>query len=306
MKIGAVVVASGFSKRTGEFMPMQKVGSISIVKRIVSTLQQAGAELVAVVTGNQADLLEKELAKSGVVFLYNRDYAASQMFDSAKLGLEYIKDKCERVLFTPNDAPLFTAQTVAELCRSSAEVVIPVCQGRQGHPLLMKTSVIPKILACESDSGMRGAIYASGVDTERVPVEDEGILFYKEAPGHYGELVDKHNRRLFRPVLALRLAREDIFFGPEEARLLGLIRDTGSVKLACSQMNLSYSKGWNILKRINLGVGTPVTESIQGGTGGGCTALTEKGRWLLERFASFESDCREYAKESFLTHFSED
>ncbi|PKM73555.1 MAG: hypothetical protein CVU91_04530 [Firmicutes bacterium HGW-Firmicutes-16] len=104
---------------------------------------------------------------------------------------------------------------------------------------------------------------------------------------------------------ALRLAREDIFFGPEEARLLGLVRDTGSVKLACAQLSLSYSKGWYILKRINLGVGTPVVESIQGGTGGGYTVLTEKGRWLLDRFAAFEADCREYAKKSFQTHFSE-
>ena len=305
MKVGAVVVASGLSRRTGEFIPTKKVGAISAAKRVVSSLQQAGAEPVVVVTGNQADVIEKELSKSGVVFLHNKDYMTSQMFDSVKLGLHYIKDKCDRVLFTISDAPLFNTQTIDKLFRSDADIAIPVFKGRKGHPLLIKTVVIPRILETKSDSGLGGAIRASGLKTELVPVEDEGVLFYTEASSPFDELVEQHNRQLFRPVYALRLAREDIFFGPEEARLMGLVRDTGSVKLACAQMSLSYSKGWYILKRINLGVGAPVVESIQGGTGGGYTILTEKGIWLLDKFSAFEADCREYAKKSFLTHFSE-
>ena len=306
MKKGAVIVASGLSRRTGEFIPMQKLGSISTVRRVVSTLQQAGAEPVVVVTGNQASLLERELSKTGVVFLHNKEYKTSQMFDSAKLGLEYIKDKCDIVFFTPSDAPLFTEQTLAKLLESDAEIAIPVCQGRQGHPVLMKTSVISKVLSCESDDGLRGAMYASGAEIARVAVEDEGVLFFTEASGGFDELVEQHNRQLLRPEFALRLAREDVFFGPEEARFLGLIRDTGSVKLACAQLGLSYSKGWMLLKRINSGVGAPVVESIQGGTGGGCTELTEKGHWLMESFAAFDSDCREYAKKSFQKHFPKD
>lgn len=148
------------------------------MRLLVSTLQQAGAEPIVVVTGNQADALEKELSKSGVVFLHNKDYMTSQMFDSVKLGLSYINDKCDRVLFTISDAPLFTMQTIAELFRSDADIAIPVFTGRKGHPLLIKTTVIPRILETESDNGLRGAIRASGVETELVTVEDEGVLFY--------------------------------------------------------------------------------------------------------------------------------
>ncbi len=306
MKTGAVIVAAGMSSRMGAFKPMLQIGSISVAKRIVSTLQQAGAELVVVVTGNQADVLEKHLSRSGVVFIRNEDYASTQMFDSAKIGLDYIKDKCERILFTPVDVPLFTARTVSELYNSEADVVIPVCGGDEGHPLLMRSSAVPVILSNDGGGGLRGALNASGLQIEYIEVEDEGVLYDMDTPSDYEELIKRHNSQLFRPVFSLCLAREDVFFGPEEAMLLRLIRETGSVKIACSRMKLSYSKGWKTLKKISLGVGAPVASSSQGGVYGGSTSLTEKGEWLLEHFTDYESDCRGYVEKSFEAHFAEE
>jgi len=304
MNTGAVIVAAGMSSEVGEFKPMLKVGAISAAKRIVSTLQQAGAEPVVVVTGNQAETLEKHLSKcGGIVFLRNRNYASSQMFDSARIGLAFIQDKCDRILFTPVDIPLFTANTVLQLCESAADAAIPVCKGIAGHPLLLKSHIISKILDYEGSGGLRGAMDAAGIEVEGIEVEDEGILQDVEAPDGIDALVKYHNSQLLRPVMSLRLAREDIFFGPEEAMLLSLIRDTGSVKLACAQMKLSYSKGWNILKRIGRGVGVPIAESRQGGAGGGYSLLTERGEWLLDCFTAYERDCRAYAENSFEEHF---
>ena len=50
------------------------------------------------------------------------------------------------------------------------------------------------------------------------------------------------------PALKLRLARERIFFGPGPAELLMQIRRTDSVRMACEQMGISYSKGWKMIK----------------------------------------------------------
>lgn len=305
MKTGAVIVAAGMSSRMGAFKPMLQIGSISVAKRIISTLRQAGAELVVVVTGNQADILEKHLAKSGAVFVRNENYATTQMFDSAKIGLEYIKDKCDRVLFTPIDVPLFTAQTVSRLLELDADFAIPVCGSTEGHPLVLKNSIVEAVLDYRGTEGLRGALEFSGATKSQVEVADEGILFDMDTPSDYDELVKRHNNQLFRPILSLRLARENEFFGPDEARFLRLIRETGSVKTACSRLKLSYSKGWKTLQQISDGVGSPVVNSNQGGVYGGSTSLTEKGEWLLERFSEFEAGCRQFADNSFEIHFSD-
>ena len=101
MEIGAVITAAGMSSRMGEFKPMLSIGTISIAQRVTATLRQAGAEKMVMVTGNNAEELERHLSKSRVIFLRNENYASTQMFDSAKIGLEYLRGKCDVVLFTP-------------------------------------------------------------------------------------------------------------------------------------------------------------------------------------------------------------
>ena len=43
------------------------------------------------------------------------------MFDPVKIGLRCLPDKCDKVLFTPVDVPLFTAKTVRTILDSGAE-----------------------------------------------------------------------------------------------------------------------------------------------------------------------------------------
>ena len=112
MRTGAVVVAAGMSSRMGEFKPMLSIGRMSIAERVIATLQQSGVTEIVMVTGYNAVVLERHLANHGIVFLRNERYDTTTMFDSACLGLSYIRDKCDRVLFTPVDIPLFTSATV--------------------------------------------------------------------------------------------------------------------------------------------------------------------------------------------------
>ena len=62
------------------------------------------------ITGHNADALERHLEGCGLTFIRNERYATTQMFDSAALGLNYLKDKCGRILFTPVDVPLDRAR----------------------------------------------------------------------------------------------------------------------------------------------------------------------------------------------------
>ena len=120
MTNAALIVAAGMSSRMGDFKPMLNIGSISIAQRVVATFQQAGVEKIVMITGFNATLLERHLSGNGIVFLRNEEYERTQMFDSVCIGLRYLRGKCDRVLFTPVDIPLFTAATVRALLRADA------------------------------------------------------------------------------------------------------------------------------------------------------------------------------------------
>lgn len=303
MDTGAVVVAAGMSSRMGDFKPMLSIGSISVAQRVVATLKQAGAARVVVVTGYNAEELERHLASSGVVFLRNENYRTTHMFDSALIGLRYLRDKCRQVLFTPVDIPLFTAATVDALLTSGAELACPVCGGTRGHPILMSANVIDRVLEDSGESGLDGALSRCGVPMTLVEVDDPGILHDADTPEDYRELLRMHNSQLTRPVVQVSICREKRFLDPRVAMLLTLTDETQSVRAACQRMQLSYSSGWNAINLLEAELGYPVVARTQGGQRGGRSSFTEKGRALLRAYEAYTLRLRAMADELFVQYF---
>ncbi len=303
MRVGAVIVAAGMSSRMGDFKPMLNIGSISIAQRIVATFRQAGVTRIVVVTGYNAQQLERHLANNGIVFLRNEDYAGTQMFDSAKIGLSYLQDKCDRILFTPVDIPLFTAMTVSSLLLSKAELACPVCMGKPGHPLLISSSLLPRILADSGEGGLQGAIRRCGAEMTRIPVDDAGILHDADTPEDYRALLDYHNKQLIRPEITVSLSRERPFFDERTAMLLALVEETKSVRTACQRMQISYSGSWNIIHALESQLRFPLLERSQGGANGGESRLTEKGKRLLDCYQRYAQRLRQDAAALFEEYF---
>lgn len=303
MDTGAVVVAAGMSSRMGDFKPMLSIGSISVAQRVVATLKQAGAARVVVVTGYNAEELERHLASSGVVFLRNENYRTTHMFDSALIGLRYLRDKCRQVLFTPVDIPLFTAATVDALLTSGAELACPVCGGTRGHPILMSANVIDRVLEDSGEGGLDGALSRCGVPMTLVEVDDPGILHDADTPEDYRELLRMHNSQLTRPVVQVSICREKRFLDPRVAMLLTLTDETQSVRAACQRMQLSYSSGWNAINLLEAELGYPVVARTQGGQRGGRSSLTARGRALLRAYEAYTLRLRAMADELFVQYF---
>ncbi len=299
MQTGAVIVAAGMSSRMGDFKPMLSIGSISIAQRIVATLHQAGVTRIVMVTGYNALQLERHLNSLGLVFLRNERYAETQMFDSAKIGLAYLRDKCSRILFTPVDIPLFTAETVVRLMESDAQLACPVCHGETGHPLLIGTQLVDTLLADAGEGGLQGAIRRCGAEMTRVEVDDPGILHDADTPEEYAALLDYHNAHLIRPELTVSLAREKPFFDEKTAMLLELVDETNSVRSACRRMQISYSSGWNIIRTLESQLHFPLLERTQGGANGGESRLTGKGRRLLDCYGRYSAQLRREAARLF-------
>ena len=303
MTNAALIVAAGMSSRMGDFKPMLNIGSISIAQRVVATFQQAGVEKIVMITGYNATLLERHLAGNGLVFLRNENYETTQMFDSVKIGLHYLQDKCDRLLFTPVDIPLFTAATVQLLLESGAELASPICEGKIGHPTLIASRLIPSILSDSGEGGLRGALERCGADMVRIQVEDKGVLHDADTPEDYKSLLAYHNDQLVRPVLSVSLAREKVFFDARTAMLLRLVEETASVRTACQRMQMSYSSGWNVIRALESQLSRTLIERSQGGAGGGRSHLTEDGRQLLKQYDAYSATLRDESTRLFEQYF---
>lgn len=303
MQIGALIVAAGMSTRMGEFKPMLSIGSISIAQRVIATLSQAGVSKIVMVTGYNATILERHLAGNGIIFLRNEDYETTQMFDSVKIGLRYLLDKCDKVLFTPVDVPLFTAKTVKAILDSGASLAAPMCDGKQGHPILISNSLIPEILNDCGEMGLKGAMDRCSIPLLRLDVEDPGTIHDADTPEDFSALVEYHNSQLVRPVINVSLTKERPFFDSKIAMLLMLIDETKSVRAAGQRMQLSYSSCWNIIRTLESQLNYTLIERNQGGAGGSTSVLTDRGRELLKRYQAYEQLLKDQANALYDQYF---
>lgn len=303
MRIGALIVAAGMSRRMGEFKPMLPIGSISVAQRVVATLSQAGVSKIVMITGYNATTLERHLSGNGIIFLRNENYETTQMFDSVKIGLSYLWNKCDKVLFTPVDVPLFTAKTVKTILDCGAPLAVPMCQGKQGHPILISNTLIGEILNDSGEMGLKGAMDRCSVPLQRIEVDDFGTIHDADTPEDFSALVEYHNAQLVRPVVSISLAREKPFFDSKIAMLLMLVDETKSVRAAGQRMQLSYSSCWNIIRTLESQLNYPLIERSQGGAGGSTSVLTDRGKELLQRYFAYEKDVKNKANELYTSYF---
>ncbi len=292
---GGIIAAA--SKR--DAYPLLKLGSITAVRRVVLTFQQAGVSPVVIITGYDAEEIERQLADAGVIFLRNENYEKPQLFESIKIGLSYLLNKCDRVVVTPVNVPMFSPDTLKKLMEAEGGIITPSYLGKAGHPVLLRKEVIPDVLAYDGPMGLRGALAALASKRKWITVEDAGILHNVYDLDRLNEHLDEHNRSILHPLVRLSIEREALFFNARTKLLLILIEDTQSVRSACDHMALSYGKAWEMLNALEQELGYPVVHRRHGGSRGGRTRLTDKGKAFLSAYEQFEQNVRGYAQKEF-------
>lgn len=299
MKTGAIIATAGRTSHTGLLHPMKKIGSVSAVHRLIDTFRRAGVSPIVLVADCRAQDLEKHVSRKGTVYLCNQYEESAQMIDFLKTGFAYIQDKCERVFITPVNVPLFSVATVKTLMRSYAQTASPVYNGRVGHPLLLLSGLIPEILAYSGEGGLRNLIRDRRYTRELVTVEDEGVLWNMETEKGCGDILKRYEKQNLHTTIKICLAKDRPFLGPGSSQLLYMIAETGSVRLACQYMAMSYSKGWKIIGSIEEQLGFEVVQRQQGGKNGGNASLTPKGQRILEKYIDFEKKARGVIRDMF-------
>lgn len=294
-----MIAAAGKYNEEEGISPFLNIGHTSLIRRIVIILQKAQISPIVVVTGYDALEMEHHLSAYNVIFIYNENYERTDKFSSAKLGLEFLLDKCDKVFFASVKIPMFMPYTLQEMMDAGHKIIIPRYEGKNGHPLLLDAEVIPAILKYHGEEGMRGAMEASGYEKEYLQVDDEGVLLSAENISHLEEAMTRHNENLLHPFVRLSIEKNRIFFDSRARMLLFLIREVHSIQGACRQMALSRGKAWDMITRLEEELGFTVVNRQQGGGRERQTSLTPQGEAFLEFYGEFEAAVQEYAGQEF-------
>lgn len=101
----------------------------------------------------------------------------------------------------------------------------------------------------------------------------------------------------------IRITRKEKCFGPGIARLLIMIDQTRSLRKATLEMQISYSKAWNMIKECEDVLGYKLLNTTTGGKDGGGAQLTPEARQLLMNYNNLIYDADKALQELFFKYF---
>ena len=178
--IEGVILAAGLSSRAGTFKPALQIGGRSMIRCSIDGMYDICSRII-VVGGYDFDRLRSMVEGIAKVECIENVLFKKGMFTSVKAGLSQIN--ADRCFILPVDIPLVPPAVYRQLLSVEADVVLPAYRGRNGHPVCLSKSILPRILSQPDDSSLRDALRSIGFRT--VDVDAEEILVDIDTPEEY-------------------------------------------------------------------------------------------------------------------------
>jgi molybdenum cofactor cytidylyltransferase len=156
MRVGAVVLAAGASKRLGEPKQLVMLGGETLLERSVRTAREAGCSPVVVVVGAEYVQVLGNSLLGDVVTVIN-DKWEEGMATSIRLGvrtLQFVAKDVEGVLLMTCDQPAVTVSHLVHLMLR-AEVKASRYAAKNGVPAFFSKKYFDKLMELKGDAGAR-------------------------------------------------------------------------------------------------------------------------------------------------------
>ena len=192
--ISAILLAAGESSRmAGAFKPLLKWGKRTVIGACVEGLRKSRVGEIIVVLGHRESEIRPVLAGSGVQFAINEDYTRG-MLSSIKTGLAQLSPQSTAILIALVDQPMVSSAVIDKLIDAyetgDKKIVVPVCQGQHGHPIILSREFEDDIMILDESSpeGLRSVINAYRTEILEVPVTETAVIEDIDKPEDYERL----------------------------------------------------------------------------------------------------------------------
>ena len=146
-----VILAAGASKRTAPDCKLAfDIGGQTLLELSIRSMTPFCSQIYVVTGANEATVAGILQGREGVTLVHNPDHALG-MYSSVKAGLR--RTAASEVFLLPGDCPFVTVEVYTALLEAKGGIAVPVWNGHEGHPVLLRAGAIQEILEdniCES------------------------------------------------------------------------------------------------------------------------------------------------------------
>lgn len=159
--IGIIILAAGASTRMGQPKQLLRVGSESLIQRVLRTVMASTFRPVVVVLGANREKIEPELEVFPVHKVFNEIWS-SGMGSSISSGLSYLlqeEPSLDAVIILVGDQPLLNTQVLLDLHQlaqvQQTPLVVSHYANTMGVPALFTRALFPELIALEGATGAK-------------------------------------------------------------------------------------------------------------------------------------------------------
>lgn len=188
--IAAILLAAGESARMGRPKQLLDWGGTTLVTAQVETLLATGCRPVVVVLGAHEQRVRRVIpARADVQITTNRQWSTGRA-SSIRSGARAVPSAVDAVVVTSVDQPT-TPEVIAPLVDAlrsapTARIVVPRHDGRNGHPPLFDSSLLPELrCVTERHEGLRQVRRRHSEHTTFVDLDNPFVVLNLNTPEAY-------------------------------------------------------------------------------------------------------------------------
>jgi molybdenum cofactor cytidylyltransferase len=178
--LAAVILSGGQSSRMGSPKALLRFQGKTFLEHLVAVTTHAQISVRRIVLGSDAGLITQAVALHPSDIVSNPDWPLGQL-SSIHSALRSLPPGTDGILLCLVDHPLVSGELVDQLITvfyaTRKSIVLPVCDGRRGHPVIFSAKLYEELLAAPVDQGARAVVWAHTQDLVEVPTSDQGCLW---------------------------------------------------------------------------------------------------------------------------------
>ena len=187
--ISAIVLTAGKSERMGGSpKALLSFKGRTFLEHVLAAIRDSGLTNTIVVVGHHREEIAAALRLPSLVF--NPDYQRG-MSTSVQAGLRALPPGVKAAGVFLVDQPLIDAETIALLAAEvrPGRIVLPIHEGRRGHPVFFSSELFDEILGLQPDQGLNSVVRRDPARIREVEVGNAGVLRDIDTPEQFENLL---------------------------------------------------------------------------------------------------------------------
>lgn len=179
ISFSAIILAAGESRRMGQPKMLLRLGSVPVIHRVNSIFRTAGIAQRIIVAGQLESEIRVAVDDPSALIVRNPKPALG-MYSSVLCGLAALQESSGGVFIHPGDVPLVSQCLIAGMLdffiKHKPTILIPRCQLKSGHPVLLDASMVRVLRQHDGADGLRGILGCYEKETAYFDSDESGLL----------------------------------------------------------------------------------------------------------------------------------